>query len=106
MLMPFLCMLAAGVGAALMYLGLSLSARRKSAAGDPAAAPSPKQKLAELQRFRAAMDKCADSIYLIDKETLQFVDATAAALARGRRSREEFLKLGPPDLLQIGRAHV
>ena len=77
MLMPLLCMLAAGVGAALMYAGMSMRARRGSAAG-PGGARLPKQSLAELQRFRAAVDRCADSIYMIDKETLQFVDATAA----------------------------
>ena len=105
MLMPLLCMLAAGVGAALMFVGMSIRARRGSAA-DPGGAPLPKQNLAELQRFRAAVDKCADSIYMIDKETLQFVDATAAALDRAGFSREEFTRLGPLDLLTDTRENL
>ena len=98
MLMPLLCMLAAGAGAALMYIGMSLRARPRGAA-DPGTARLPKQSLAELQRFRAAVDRCADSIYMIDKETLQFVDATAAALDRSGFSREEFMRFRPFDVM-------
>jgi PAS domain S-box-containing protein len=98
MLMPLICMLAAGVGAALMYLGLSVASRRRRAPAGPGGAPFRKQNLAELQRFRAAVDKCADSIYLIDKETLQFVDASAAALDRAGFSRETLMRMGPADV--------
>jgi PAS domain S-box-containing protein len=98
MLMPLLCMLAAGAGAALMYIGMAMRARLRNAA-DPGTARLPKQSLAELQRFRAAVDRCADSVYMIDKETLQFVDATAAALDRGGLSREEFLRFRPSDVM-------
>ena len=42
----------------------------------------PKQSVAELQRFRAAVDTCVDSIYMVDRETLKFVDATASASSR------------------------
>jgi PAS domain S-box-containing protein len=98
MLMPLICMLAAGAGAALMYVGMRLRSRGRNAA-DPGAGRLPKQNLAELQRFRAAVDRCADSIYMIDKETLRFVDATAAALDRSGFSREAFMRLGPLDVL-------
>ena len=91
--------LAAGAGAALMYIGMSVRARRSNDA-DPGTALSPKQTLAELQRFRAAVDRCSDSIYMIDKETLRFVDATAAALDRSGFSRDAFMRLGPVDLLR------
>ena len=98
MLMPLLCMLAAGAGAALMYVGMSTRARSQSAA-DPGTARLPQQNIAELRRLRAAVDRCADSIYMIDKETLQFVDATSAALDRGGFSREEFMRLRPSDVM-------
>ena len=105
MLMPLICMLAAGAGAALMYIGMTWRARRRNAA-DSGTVRLPRQNFAELQRFRAAVDRCADSIYLIDKETLQFVDATAAALDRSGFSREAFLRLGPMDVLSDTPEHL
>ncbi len=47
---------------------------------------------AELQRFRAAMDAIADSIYLIDRATMRFIDVTAAACRTQGRTREELLE--------------
>ena len=55
----------------------------------------PQQTAAELQRFRAAVDTCVDSIYMVDRETLKFVDATASARpSRTGYSHEELIKLG------------
>src|SRR5277367_6028290 len=61
---------------------------------------------AELQRFRAVMDTCVDSIYMIDRETLKFVDATAAASSRTGYSHEELMQMGPQDLLQESREEL
>src|ERR1700753_286403 len=66
----------------------------------------PKQTMAELQRFRAAVDTCVDSIYVVDRETLKFVDATATASSRTGYSHEELIKLGPMDLLKDSREEL
>ena len=66
----------------------------------------PKQNLAELRRFRAIVDNCVDSIYMVDRETLKFVDATATASARTGYSREELLRMGPLDLLKESREEL
>ena len=62
--------------------------------------PRPAQSLAELRRFRAAMDACEDPIYMVDRETLLFIDATAGALRQTGLSYEQLMKLGPKDLLK------
>jgi PAS domain S-box-containing protein len=66
----------------------------------PIEAAAPEQTLAELQRFRAAVDVCADSIYMVDPETMRFVDCTATASVRTGYSREDLLTMGPQDLLK------
>jgi two-component system, sensor histidine kinase and response regulator len=66
----------------------------------------PKQTLAELQRFRAVVDSCVDSIYMVDRESLKFVDATATALSRTGYSHEELMKMGPLDLLKESREEL
>ena len=58
--------LAAAGGAAIM--GLVLFARAR--AGTAAKRGGAKQNLAELQRFRAAVDTCVDSIYMVDRGDL------------------------------------
>jgi two-component system, sensor histidine kinase and response regulator len=69
-------------------------------------AGAPRQTVAELQRFRAAVDTCVDAIYMVDRETLKFVDATATASSRTGYSHEELIKLGPLDLLKDNRAEL
>ena len=59
------------------------------------------QTLGELQRFRAAVDACADSIYIIDRQTMRFVDATETASRRTGYSRDELLGMGPHDLQRV-----
>ena len=66
----------------------------------------PKQTAAELRRFRAAVDTCVDAIYVVDRETLKFVDATATASSSTGYSHEELIKLGPLDLLKVGREEL
>src|SRR5271170_1012301 len=70
---------------------------------EPPNLKSPKQDLAQLQRFRAVMDTCVDSIYMVDRETLKFVDATATASSRTGYSHEELMRMGPLDLLKGSR---
>jgi PAS domain S-box-containing protein len=65
----------------------------------------PKQTLAELQRFRAVVDSCVE-IYLVDRESLMFVDATATASSRTGYSHEELMKMGPLDLLKENREEL
>ena len=60
----------------------------------------------ELQRFRAAVDLCSDSILLADYETMRYVDATTMATIGSGYSREELLQLGPHDLLRCDRSEV
>jgi two-component system, sensor histidine kinase and response regulator len=66
----------------------------------------PKQNFAELQRFRAVVDTCVDSIYMVDRETLKFVDATATASSRTGYSHEELMQMGPLDLLKESREEL
>jgi PAS domain S-box-containing protein len=79
--------------------------RRRSLKGGGQGA-LPQQTAAELQRFRAAVDTCVDAIYVVDRETLKFVDATASASKRTGYSHEELIKLGPLDLLNDSREEL
>jgi diguanylate cyclase (GGDEF)-like protein/PAS domain S-box-containing protein len=60
----------------------------------------------ELLRFRVAMDMSGDAIYLVDRETMRFVDVNQTACKRMGYSREELLRLGPQDLLKSSRADI
>jgi two-component system, sensor histidine kinase and response regulator len=102
MLLPYL--LAAAVGALLTGLVMLLHARAESRddrAGDARNSQLPKQGLAELRRFRATLETCADSIYMVDFETLKFVDATAGGRTGYRH--DELMKMGPEDLFKEDR---
>ena len=63
-------------------------------------------KLEELQRFRDAMDRSGDSIYLVDRATMRFVDVNRTACERMGYSREELLLMGPQDLLAGSREEI
>lgn len=52
-----------------------------------------------LRRFRAAFDASGDAVYVIDYETLRYVDCNQTAIDRTRYTREEILTLGPADFL-------
>src|SRR5579863_9615724 len=95
-------MLAAAGGAALAGVVLrARSARRLADGSEPT-----KQHYTELQRFRAVVDRCVDSIYMVDRETLKLVDATATASNRTGYSHEELMQMGPLDLLKESREDI
>jgi PAS domain S-box-containing protein len=48
-----------------------------------------------LRRFRAAMDMSWDMVYLIDRNTMKFIDVNETARRRMGLSREEVLQRGP-----------
>ena len=96
-------LLAAAAGAAIAAAVLSVRRRALSSKAPGGEQAVPTQSLAELQRFRAVVDICVDSIYMVDRETMKFVDATATASSRTGYSREELLQMGPLDLLKVSR---
>src|SRR5258706_242727 len=60
----------------------------------------------ELRRFRLAMDNSADMIVLIDRATMRFVDVNETACRLLGYSREELLRMGPQDVLPVGREEL
>ncbi len=62
-----------------------------------------KQTDEDLVRFRAAMDASADLVLLIDRASLRYIDVNQAACRALGYGREEFLKLGPPDIFSMSR---
>ncbi|MEO7209097.1 MAG: response regulator [Steroidobacteraceae bacterium] len=92
-------LLAAAGGAALAGIVLRTWSVRRTAGGSGLS----KQNLTELQRFRAIVDSCVDSIYMVDRETLKFVDATGTASSRTGYSHDELMQMGPLDLLKVSR---
>src|SRR5258708_7135390 len=112
-MLDLLSYLSAAVGGAAIA-GFAVFLRRRAAyrvrakpAGDPSSGLGlPKQTLTELQRFRAIMDTCVDSMYMVDRETVKFVDATATASSRTGYSDEELMQMGPLDLLKESREEL
>lgn len=51
-----------------------------------------------LERFRAALDRAADSIFLIDRQTLRFVDVNDVACVQLGYGRRDLLNLSPMQL--------
>ena len=51
-----------------------------------------------LQRFRDAMDTTAEGVFLLDRASMRFVDANAAACRLSGYRREQLLELGPAGL--------
>jgi two-component system, sensor histidine kinase and response regulator len=100
-------LLAAAGGAALGAMVVRARSARGPAGGFKLSdLKLPKQNFAELQRFRAVVDTCVDSIYMVDRETLKFVDATATASSRTGYSHEELMQMGPLDLLKESREEL
>ncbi|HEY6240405.1 MAG TPA: EAL domain-containing protein, partial [Burkholderiales bacterium] len=60
----------------------------------------------DLRRFRLAMDHSADMIVLIDRATMRFVDVNRTACRLLGYSREELLRMGPQDVLPVGREEL
>lgn len=51
-----------------------------------------------LKRFRIAIDNSADAIFLIDRDSMKFIDVNEEASRRMGYSRGEFLAMGPTDI--------
>jgi diguanylate cyclase (GGDEF)-like protein/PAS domain S-box-containing protein len=51
-----------------------------------------------LLQFRAAVETSADAMFLVDRETLRYVDCNETACQLLGYSREEILRLGPAEL--------
>lgn len=64
------------------------------------------QELKSLRRFRDAMDVSGDPIFLIDHETVQYVDFNEGALRASGYTREEMTTMGPHDLMNVPREFV
>jgi two-component system, sensor histidine kinase and response regulator len=100
-------LLAAAGGAALGVMAVrGRSARRLAGSLKLSNLELPKQNFAQLQRFRAVVDTSVDSIYMVDRETLKFVDATATASSRTGYSHQELMQMGPLDLLKESREEL
>lgn len=52
----------------------------------------------ELIRFRAALDSIEDNIFIIDPETMKFVDVNNSSVKNLGYSKEEFLNMTPSDI--------
>jgi two-component system, sensor histidine kinase and response regulator len=100
-LLPYF--LAAAAGAAIVGIAAFVRARTVPERG---ARTSPNQDLAKLQRFRAAMDTCVDAIYMVDRESLRFIDASAGAIKNTGYDYEKLMTLGPLDLLRENRENL
>src|ERR1700728_3475704 len=107
MLQLFSYLLAAAGGAALGVMAVrACSAARPAGSLKLSNLELPKQNFAQLQRFRAVVDTSVDSIYMVDRETLKFVDATATASSRTGYTHEELMQMGPLDLLKESREEL
>ena len=58
----------------------------------------------QLRQLRAAVDACADSLYVTDRTTMRFVDVNATACWHTGYTRAELLQMGPHDLVQADRS--
>ncbi|RQD65381.1 response regulator [Desulfonatronovibrio magnus] len=53
----------------------------------------------KIDRFRAALDSSADSFFIIDRESMQFVDVNQIACETLGYSRAQLLSMGPADII-------
>ncbi len=53
---------------------------------------------AAVRRFRHALDAAPDAVYLVDYDTMRFIEANRAATATLGYTREELLRIGPPEI--------
>jgi PAS domain S-box-containing protein len=57
-----------------------------------------------LKRFRFALDSAADNIYIVDPETMKFVDLNESAVRALGYDREDLLNMGPADIQASGQS--
>ncbi|MCB2205580.1 PAS domain S-box protein [bacterium] len=57
-----------------------------------------------LKRFRFALDSAADNIYIVDPETMKFVDLNESAVRALGYSREDLMNMGPADIQSSGQS--
>jgi PAS domain S-box-containing protein len=60
----------------------------------------------ELSQLRAAVDACADAIFVVDREAMRFVDMNAIASTSTGYSRSTLLQMGPQDLEHAQRSDL
>ncbi|HZE59391.1 MAG TPA: EAL domain-containing protein [Burkholderiales bacterium] len=60
----------------------------------------------ELRRFRLALDKSADMVFIIDRATMRIVDVNDTACRLLGYTREELLRMGPQDTLPVSREQL
>ena len=60
----------------------------------------------EQRRFRAAMDVSADAMMLIDRASMRFIDVNQTACQLLGYTREELLRMGPPDFAPVSRVEL
>jgi PAS domain S-box-containing protein len=65
-----------------------------------------KQAEEKLRRFRAAMDATEDAIFLVDRESMCFIDVNNAACNMLQVTREELFAMGPEGLLSTSRKEM
>ena len=61
---------------------------------------------ADLLRFRSAMDATDDAIFLVNRNTMRFIEVNTTASQMLGYSREELLNFGPMDLASTPRGHL
>ena len=61
---------------------------------------------ADLERFRAAMDMSLDMIFLVDRETLTFIDANDTACLSLEVSRDELILQSPGKVMGFSEAEL
>lgn len=57
-----------------------------------------RERSAELQQFRSAMDATADAIFMVNRATMSFVEFNATACKLLGYTREELFRLGPGEV--------
>lgn len=67
---------------------------------------SQKEREAELQRFRAAMESSPDSITFTDVDTMRFIYVNKVGGQRIGYTQDELLQMGPEDVLGCGRKEL
>src|SRR5688572_28331958 len=105
---PLICLLLGGavilglgVAVALLQRRLRLEVRERNRLIAGA-----RQSEEDLLRFRRATDMLMNSIYLVDRDTMRFVDVNATSAKKMGFSRQELLTMGPHDLLLTPRAEI